>query len=63
MKMNAPKTKYAQPQAQSRLDTMASSLVLATMLASVLAGAFVVESDPTVAGAPDVYASAAKVLS
>lgn len=59
--MNASTTNYAEPRAKTRLDTMASSLVLATMLASVLAGAFVAETDATLAAGPDRYASAAEV--
>jgi hypothetical protein len=60
--MNATTTNYAQPQAKSRLDTLASSLVLATMLASVLAGAFVVDTDATLAAGSDRYAGAEEVL-
>lgn len=60
--MNASTTNYAEPQAKSRLDTVATSLVLATMLASVLAGAFVGETEVSLASGPDRYASAAEVL-
>jgi hypothetical protein len=62
MTMNAPMTKYAEPQARTRLDNVASGLVLATMLASVLAGAFVAETDATQATGPAQYATAAEVL-
>lgn len=58
--MNATTTNYAEPEARTRLDTLASSLVLATMLASVLAGVFVVDTDAALATGPDRYASAAE---
>ena len=59
--MNASTTNYAEPQAKSRLDTVATSFVLATILASILAGAFVTDSDPSAATGSDRYASAAEV--
>ena len=58
--MNATTTNYAEPESRTRLDTMASSLVLATMLASVLVGAFVVDTEATMAAGPDRYAAAAE---
>lgn len=59
--MNATTTNYAEPEARTRLDTLASSLVLATMLASVLFGAFVVDTEATAAAGPARYASAEEV--
>jgi len=57
--MNTPTTNYAGPEAKTRHDTLASSVVLAAMLASALCGVFVAEVDATLAldGKPAVYAA------
>ena len=57
--MNARTTNYAVPGAKTRHDTLASSVVLAAMLASALCGAFVADVDATVAlgGDPARYAA------
>jgi hypothetical protein len=53
---------FAVPEAHTRHDTIASSTVLAVMLATVLCAVFVVEVDPSslqAGGAPARYAAAA----
>lgn len=59
--MNTPTTNYAEPESRTRLDTLASSVLLATMLASALCGAFVVDTEATLAAGPARYASADEV--
>lgn len=61
--MDARTMNYAEPGAKTRHDTLASSVVLASMLVAALSGAFVADIDATVglAGKPAAYAAVEEV--
>lgn len=51
--MNANRMEYEAPEAKTRHDSIATSIVLVTMLVSALSGAFVIEADPAATHAAD----------
>ncbi len=51
--MNTNRMEYETPEAKTRHDSIATGVVLATMLVSALSGAFVIEADPAAMHAAD----------
>ena len=51
--MNTNRMDYEAPEAKTRHDSIATSVVLVAMLVSALSGAFVIEADPASMHAAD----------
>ena len=54
--MNTNRMDYESPEAKTRHDSVATSVVLVTMLVSALSGAFLIEADPAAMHAADTPA-------